>query len=238
MRQLRLRTIIAIALACAFATAASAQTASKKSTPAPKSSPSCPANQEVPASRRAQRDHYWNEATAWLIGPYGEIEEPSVGSIDLTVDPFDVPDKVILTATYMNYRHVLSANAPYLELTLCVDHVFGSWSDVARPSPHHNVTLLQRGGRQRQYDMPPMAGADPDLAEIDLLPGHKYLLILSCQGAGDFYEEHDSWDITDGTVRANSPVTKYQATQGRSRVEGLTVQELGPALPKRSYAHR
>ena len=235
MRQLRLRTIIAIALACAFATAASAQTASKKSTPAPKSSTSCPANQEIPASLRAQRDHYWNEATAWLMGPYGEIEEPSGGSIDLTVDPFDVPGKVILTATYMNYRRVLSANAPYLELTLCVDHVFGSWSDVARPSPHYNVTLLQRGGSLRQYDM---AVADLDLAQIDLLPGHKYLLILSYQSVGDFYEERDTWDITDGTVRANSPVTKYQATQGRSRVEGLTVQELGPALPRPSSAHR
>ena len=76
--------------------------------------------------------------------------------------------------------------------------------------------------------------ADPYRLELAIQPEHQYLLILSYHRVGDFYEYRDSWDISDGTVRANSPLTKYQAEhhaeQGYPSLEGLTVQQLGPAL--------
>jgi len=180
----------------------------------------------VPASVRKQRDQHWNEAIDWLIGPMGEIVEPTGHDIDLTVNPFDVPGGVILTATVGGYRTVSSALNPYVEATLCIERVFDDWSGTAHPSAQQHVTILAKGDWASGLNTPP----DPYRLELTLQPGRKYLLILSYYPVGDFYEYGASWDISDGTVRANDPITKYQAEQHQSSLEGLTMQQLGPAL--------
>jgi hypothetical protein len=174
---------------------------------------------------RAQRDHYWNESIEWLIGPDGEVAEPTGGSIDLSADPFDVPGAVILTATVDRYRIFSSALKPYVEATLCVGYVFGDWSGEAHPSSKQHITILAKGDWGADFKAP-----DPNRLEAALQPGRTYLLVLAYHRVGDFYEYRDSWDVSDGTVRANSPVTKYQAEHGLSPIEGLRVEQIGPAL--------
>ena len=71
--------------------------------------------------------------------------------------------------------------------------------------------------------------------KLFLEPDHKYLLVLSYHSEGDFYQYVDDWDISTGTVRANTDRTQYLAREGRSSLDGLTVQQLGPAVGKLLY---
>jgi hypothetical protein len=218
-----------VAVLLALSPSAISQSSSAPPSKTPNSSPHCSAEKElVPGSLRAQRDLFWNAAIDWLIGPTGDIEEPTGNDIDLTADPFDVPGAVILTATVGGYRTVSSALKPYVEATLCVGRVFGNWSGAAHPSSEQHITILAKGDWASDFRTPP----DPYRLELTLQPERTYLLILTYHGFGDFYELGDSWDISDGTVRANSPVTKYQAERGVSPLEGLTVQQVGPALKR------
>jgi hypothetical protein len=213
-----------------LSSAALPQSSLKKSQSATSTaSPHCSvANETVPASTRAQRDQFWNEGLEWLIEPSGHISDPGVGSIDLERNPLDVPGAVIVAATVGGYRTFSSALKPYVEATVCVDRVFGDWSRVAHPSTRQHITILAKGDWASDLSAP----QDPYRLEVTLRPGRTYLVILTYHRIGDFYESYDSWDITDGIVRANTPVTKYQAEKGKSPLEGLTVQQLGPALSR------
>jgi hypothetical protein len=63
-------------------------------------------------------------------------------------------------------------------------------------------------------------------------PGRKYLLALSHQVLGDFYLLGDNWDITDGRVRPNSERTKWISRKGLSTLNGLSADELAPAISR------
>jgi hypothetical protein len=47
--------------------------------------------------------------------------------------------------------------------------------------------------------------------------------------------EYGDWEISDGIARANTHRAQYIAKHGRSSIDGLTVQQLGPALAKELY---
>ena len=230
------------AVLLALSLSAISQSSSSPPSKTSNSSPHCSAEKElVPVPLRAQRDLFWNAAIQWngaiydgngaidwLYGPTGDMGEPTGHDIDLTADPFAVPGAVILTATVGGYRTVSSALKPYVEATLCVGRVFGDWSGAAHPSSEQHITILTKGDWASDFRTPP----DPDRLELTLQPERTYLLILTYHGFGDFYELGDSWDVSDGTVRANSPETKYQAELGVSPLEGLTVQQVGAALKR------
>jgi len=143
----------------------------------------------------------------------------------------EVQNRVILTGAFTGHRSVLSASefSLYTEVTLRVDEVFDDQSSSGHPFRNRDITLLLSGGtvtlrsgRILSHNTPPR--------RLFLEPDHKYLLVLSYHSDGDFYQYLDDWDISDGTVRANTYRTEYAARSGRSHLSGLTVEQLGPAL--------
>ena len=57
-------------------------------------------------------------------------------------------------------------------------------------------------------------------------PGKAYLLLLGYQAHGDYYQLANSWDLSDGTVRANSGIDHQRELEGGSELLGLTQEQL------------
>ncbi len=91
-------------------------------------------NQDIQPSVRAQRDAAWDEA-AMIKEPLtlsvrrGNINS-CTGDYDMAWEPLDlsihVPNRAVLTATFVKFRSVLSASqiSLYTEIKLLVDEVF------------------------------------------------------------------------------------------------------------------
>ena len=62
--------------------------------------------------------------------------------------------------------------------------------------------------------------------QISIHAGRTYLLALSFYSSGGFYRLGKSWDLTDGTVKANFPSSK----QIPSTLIGMSLQQLITAL--------
>lgn len=250
MKDLRFVAITALTVGLAFAGAALSQT-KEKSSSAPAANawmltptPYLAWKRDVPASVRAQRDDFWDKSAPQqrpLTAP--DADEMSVPSgQDVSGDEpeiRDLPHRVILTGTFTKHGSVLSVSeySLYTEVTLHVDEVFDDHSGSGNPFAHKDITLLLSGGtvtlrsgRVLTHNTPPR--------ELFLQPGHKYLLVLEYHGEGDFYQYTDDWDISDGTVRANSPRVKQLAEVGRSSLNGLAVQNLAPALGRLLYGRQ
>ena len=201
-------------------------------------------NKDVPPAVRAQRNRLWDEASGRrvpLTGPPVEAGSGPVGEdSDIGFEPLDIVGSVlnraILTATFTKYRSVLSTSelSIYTEVTLHVDQVFQDRTGSGHPFSNQNITLSLFGGtvalRSGQ-----ILSDNTGARELFLEPGHKYLLVLSYEKAGDFYRLADNWDITDGTVRPNDHRTQYLAKEGRSSLNGIAVQQLAPAIDKLLY---
>lgn len=245
MDGLLLRTLLTGAL-IAVGVAAPAQTASKDAVKPPANAwmlsptPYGAWNQDISPALRAQRDRFWDDSAPQRLPLTAPNPDPmSVNSgNDGPIRPeiLDLPHRVVLTGTFVKHRSVLSASemSLYTEVTIHVDEVFEDKSGSGLPFPSKEITLLFSGGavtlrtgRTLYYHTGPQ--------ELFLEPNHKYLLVLSYHDEGDFYQYVDDWDISTGTVRANTDRTQYLAREGRSSLDGLTVQQLGSALDKLFY---
>jgi hypothetical protein len=199
-------------------------------------------NKNISPTLRAERNKFWDDSS---ISPI-PLRQPGSGrvtggSYDLAFDPYEiatVPNRVVLTATFMAHGSVLTPSelSLYSEVILRVDEVFEDRSGSGHPSANHDITLILDGGtvilRSGEAFYIKNAMARPNLF---IQPGHKYLLVLGYHSTGDFYEYGDSWDITDGTVRASSPRAQFFAQEGHSSLNGLSVGQLSQAVNKELY---
>src|SRR5215472_15485283 len=183
-------------------------------------------NQDISSSARAQRDANWDKAAfnkKPLTGPDVDLGNFSscTGDYDMAWEPSDisihVPNRAVLTATFSKFRSVLSASeiSIYTEMTLQVDDVFQDQTGTGHPFKNKNIDVLIYGGTVilRSGQTFSLATEPCDYA---IEPGRKYLLVLSYQPAGDFYEPYDTWDISDGVVRAVDQRIQYLAHENQS----------------------
>ncbi len=242
MKELRTLAIAAITVVCALATAASSQTApDNKSKPAPNAwmltpTPYLEWNKDIAPSVRAERDEFWDSLSTRDV----PITSPSSVSPVVFGDYFiqgpeipDFPNRAIATATFTSHRSVLSASefSMYTEVTLRVDEVFEDRTGSGGLVAGKDITLLLPSGTVLLQSGQKLT-ADIPLDEPPLAPDHKYLFVMSYHPKGDFYDVTDDWDISDGIVRPNTGPGEYRAKHGLSSLNGLTVQQLGPALDK------
>jgi len=242
MKELRVLAIAAMTLVCALATAASSQTA-----PDNKPKPACNAwmltptpylewNKDIAPSIRAERDKFADEGAAGqqlpLTAPHPDALGPGHGG---GISKTEIPpalNRVVLTGTFTTHRGVLSASefSLYTEVTVRVDEVF---EDRGASSAVHggDITIMLRGGtvvlatgRVLTFNTQPIG--------FCLQPDHRYLLVLSYHREGDFFIVRDDWNISDGIVRPNTDTGEFRARHGLSSLNGLAVQQLGPALDK------
>jgi hypothetical protein len=249
VKEVRFVPITALTVALAFAGVALPQTVSKDtSKPAANAwmltpTPYLAWNQDIPALVRAQRDRFWDEAAPQrvpLTAPGAEEMSVNTGEDGRGLDEIrNFPNRVILTGAFTKHRSVLSASeySLYTEVTLHVDAVFDDRSGSGHPFAGKDVTLLLSGGTVT-LQSGRILTHNTSPRELFLQLGHEYLLVLQYHGDGDFYQYTDDWDISDGTARANSPGVRYLAQTGHSSLNGLTVQQLGPALGKLLYGHQ
>jgi hypothetical protein len=246
MKQVRLliwKTLTVALLASALA--ASQQTTSKD-TPRPAANawmltptPYPTWNPDIPASVRGARDKAFDSSSfrrVPLTDPTPEAMGVNTGQdLDLSGDEseiVDVPNRAILTAAFTNHRSVLSASelSLYTEVTLHVDTVFEDRTGSGHPFANQDITLLLSGGTVALRSGRTVSD-DTAPRELFLQPSHKYLLVLTYRSEGDFYLNVDDWDISDGTVRANTYRSQYFAKKdASSSLHGLPVLQLGSAL--------
>jgi hypothetical protein len=201
-----------------------------------------PANSEaVPPSVRAQRDAYWDKEKADELALLEGAPVASCGGdYDMAWEPSDisihVSNRVILTATVTGSQTLLSASkrSRYVETTMHVDQIFQDLSASSHLLPHRDVNLLDYA---QLGAIPSAEGSSLERSNCDdaLKVGHKYLLVLSYFEKGDFYEQYDSWDISDGIVRANDFRNRYLTAEGHSALNGLPSSQLDPVLHKLLY---
>jgi hypothetical protein len=252
MKTLKFVAIEALIVAQVFAVAASAQTTSEATSKAAASAwmstptPYLDWNKDISASARAERNKFWDEASMSPV-PLTQPGSGRVvgGSYDMAWDRFEisdvVKDRAVLTATFTGHRSVLTSSerSLYTEVTLRVDQVFEDRTGTGHPTANHDVTLILYGGtvilRNSQAFSVDNPGAQ---SELFIQPEHKYLFVLRYENAGDFYTLVDDWDISDGTVRANSVRAQFFVQEHTSALNGLTVEQLGPALDKLLYGHK
>lgn len=237
---LRLLVLVLVAGSSAI----SQSTSNDSSQPAPNAwmltpTPYLEWNMGIAPSIRAERDKYADEGAAGqelpLTAPHPDALGPGHGD---GISKTEIPpalNRVVLTGTFTKHRSVLSASefSLYTEVTVRVDEVF---EDRGASSAVHgaDITIMLSGGtvvlatgRVLTYNTQPI--------EFCLQPDHRYLLVLSYHREGDFFIVRDDWDISDGTVRPNTQPGEYRAKHGLSSLNGLTVEQLGPALGKLLY---
>jgi hypothetical protein len=132
-----------------------------------------------------------------------------------------------------------SERSLYTEVTLRVDEVFEDRTASGHPTANRDITLIVYGGTVVLRDGQAFSIKNPMASpELFIQPDHKYLFVLDYESSGDFYDYADSWDITDGTARANSPRAMHFAREGHSAIDGLSGKQLGPTLDKLLYGHQ
>lgn len=151
----------------------------------------------------------------------------------------EVPNRVISTATFATSRSVLSASEKsiYTEITMGVQDVFEDKSGSGHPISGHNITLMLNGGTVA-LGSGRILSDNTQPSELSLQPAHTYLLVLQYHKEGDWYEDEGDWDVTDGVVRANTRWEQYLEKHGRAHLNGLTLDQLGPAVDKQLYGQR
>ncbi len=249
MLALRLLTTSTLATALLMGAAAAQTGSTNNSKPAANSwmltpTPYLEWNKDISPAVRTQRDHFWDKSAPQrlpLSAPYPDAMAVNTGEDGGGTKPEirDFPNRVILTGTFEKHRSVLSASefSLYTEATVRVGEVFDDQSGSGHPIANQDITLLISGGTVALRSGRILTH-NTDPREPFLEPGHKYLFVLVYYGEGDFYQFCDDWDISDGTVRANTPRTQYLARAGRSSLDGLPIQQLGPTLDKLLYHHR
>jgi hypothetical protein len=246
MKTLRFAAMTAMIVALTFGVAAPAQTAAETtSKPAANAwmlapTPYLEWNKGISPALRAERDNYWDEVTQrelpLTVQPGGTFMGEDFSGSEPEIP--DLPSRAILTATFTDSRSILSASerSIYTEVTMRVEEVFEDRTGSDHLVPHGDITIMFNGGTVSLRSGRILSDNAQPL-DVFLRPGRRYLLLLSYNSQGNWYEYGDSWDISNGVVRANTHRTQYLAKAGRSSLSGLTVEQLGPALDKLLYRH-
>lgn len=249
MKELRTLAIAVMTVVCALATTASSQAApDNQSKPAPNAwmltpTPYLAWNKGVSPSLRAERDEAFDSLTSRDVPITSPSSvSPAIGGADFTTQGPEIPDlpnRAIATATFTKHRSVLSASefSMYTEVTLRVDEVFEDRTGSGGLVKGREITLLLpggtvmlRSGQELTADIPP--------DEPQLVPGHRYLLVMSYEPKGDFYDGTADWDISDGVVRPITDFTRALAKEGRSALSGVSAQQIGAVLDKELYGQK
>jgi hypothetical protein len=250
MKELRTLAIAAMTVVCALATAASPQTApDNKSKPAANAwmltpTPYLEWNKDISPSLREERDRFWDDLSPREFpltvkqGHGGGFGGPDYWDDGKQPEIPDVLDRAVLTATFSAHRSVLSASEKsiYTEITMRVQQVFEDKTGSSHLAPHKDITLMLNGGTVALRSGRILSDSVKP-CELSPQPERSYLLVLQHQKEGDWYELIEDWDITDGIVRANTGWGQYLAKHGRSRLNGLPVEQLGAVLSEELYVH-
>lgn len=184
-----------------------------------------PASDTVAASTRQQRDQFFDES----IGLGVPLTPTNVRSRAFSqgvplpnqqeIPPF--PNRSLVIATFDSYQPVLSSSGRsiYTEVLLTVKNVFQDAAGGVTPGAQL-VLILNGGTVSTQAGV--VLSYLTQRRQFYIKPGSTYLLALSYYSNGNFYQLGKSWDLTDGTAKANFPSTQ----QTPSTLVGLPVQQL------------
>jgi hypothetical protein len=198
--------------------------------------------EEVPPYLRSQRDQYFDNG---LVGESSPLTPETAGrkaiSEGATFGPQpEIPaidHRTIVIGTFISHQAVLTASgrAIYSGVIFRLSHVFENAG--GRAAPGANLTLIFPGGTVRTADGRDMSFLTHPRAYF-VQPGKTYLLVLEYHADGDFYILGKSWDLSDGTVRANSGIDRKRETEGRSTLLGLSQDQLIRVLNERFAVSR
>jgi hypothetical protein len=185
---------------------------------------------------RAARDEYWDHSIAAkterltpdnagltaLSDASGPANSPEIP---------EFPQRAIVIAKFESFQSVMTASGRtiYTNIKFRVHDWIESATKISEPEITVSVpggTVKTLGGQVISYLTQPR--------DLFLEPGKVYLLILSYKSQGDFYMAAEDWDLTGGTAKPNTHLNKLLAEQGRSKIAGLSKQELTNKLKPKS----
>jgi hypothetical protein len=148
----------------------------------------------------------------------------------------DIPDRAVLIGRFSGFRSVLTAStrAIYTEVSVDVSNVFEDVAGHAKPGGQ--ITIILAGGTVKTLAGQIISYLTQPRA-YSIQPNKAYLLVLGYYAEGDSYGLAKDWDITDGTVKANTALDMQRAKDGKSTLVGMTKDQLinsltGRFLPK------
>jgi hypothetical protein len=183
----------------------------------------------APGATRQARDQFWDNtplaariALTPETAPLTAVSEGSWGPNSPEIP--EVPDRVILTATFATYQSILtrSGRVVYTEISFGVQR---AWQDHGRALANSTITLAIPGGTVAIASGQNISFLTQP-RKRSLQPNKSYLMVLSYHASGDFYSDAGNWDISDGTVRANNLHEEERFKECRSTLVGLTVEQL------------
>jgi hypothetical protein len=191
-----------------------------------------PASDAVAAPIRQQRDQFFGD----LIGLGVPLTPANAKSraFSLGVPLADqqeipqLPNRTVVIGTFQSYQPVLSKSgkAIYTEVAVSVSNVF---EDAAGDLASNSIlTLILNGGTVTTQSGAVLSFLT-NPSQFSIKPGRSYLLALSFYAKGDFYRLGKSWDVTAGTVQANSPFS----SRTPSTLVGMRVEQLIAMLNSR-----
>ena len=204
-------------------------------TPTPMSSPD-----PVPAPVRALRDQYWDrfaparEPLSQFLKHSGVNTEEGVWYFTpQTPELPALPHRAVLTGTFLGFRSVMTTSERmiYTDMIFRVHDLLEDKTD-GKAAPGPEITISVIGGTVRTGSGEEISYLTHQPWEYFLQPKHTYLLVLPYHADGDFYSGADSWDISDGIVRANSGRSDHFARNGSSAINGKSTAEMLRILRK------
>jgi hypothetical protein len=198
--------------------------------------PSVKANSAAPTNPilRAKRDAYFDG----IIGNAAPLTVDNASSFHVSEGSYlgtqpEMPqfdNRVIVIGQFTSYESVLSGSrrSIYTEAKILLSHVFEDASNAARSGG--TITVAIPGGSVSDEAGHALSYLT-DARRYFITPGRTYLMMLQFEPEGQFYRRVKEWDLTDGTVRANSGGDHArEVAGGRSAILGLTVNELVRSL--------
>jgi hypothetical protein len=194
----------------------------------------------VPANIRAERDQFWDNTGATQYEPLTPETAAATAISDGTHGPVrreisEDPHRAIVIGTFMNFRSILTASGRcvYTDMIFRVDRVYESTSLQISPNSDITVsivggTVTNAAGKILSYLTPPR--------ELFIQPFHRYLLLLSYHPVGGFFSRGTDWEVKDGVIHANDRYEVAQAKEGKSWIDGLTVEQFSRDLPSKLSA--
>jgi hypothetical protein len=197
-------------------------------------------NSGISPALRAARDRVWEAGSMSDMPLTQEGSGRVVGcDYDMTWETSELGNhlkhRVILTATFLDHRSVLSKSerSLYSEVTLRVDKVYEKKTGNEESIAGRDITMALYGGTVLLKDGR-VFSIENTCARADLFiqPEHKYLFVPDYEKDGDFFHYAESWDLTDGTLRPSSPLTQFFGQSGHSALSGIKVEQLDSVMAK------
>jgi hypothetical protein len=192
----------------------------------------------VPPAVRRQRDDYFDST---MIASKTPLTPDTVGSFGLSEGSYygeqpeitELPNRAVLIGTFTSFKCVMNASgrAIYTEVQVKPSHVF---EDVAggTKSGSKTITILFAGGTVKTKSGQVLSFLTQP-RHYFIGPGKSYLMVLTYQPDGDFYNIGKDWDLSDGTVRADNALEERRVKLHGSTLVGLSTQDLIQVLGKR-----